>query len=165
MSSASAYRGGNNEVEISVRAKQEVHDLHSWFVEYFNGKPNKDDTFDVQFVPRFHPSFAMVTPDGSTGMKFVSLIEAMKGLYNCNPSISIQCRNVETLHVGPNNCIVIVRYEEWQKNSLNQSKPNNARISTAAFVPEPNAPNGVQWVTLQETWLPDSVLLPENFNF
>jgi hypothetical protein len=43
-------------------------------------------------------------------------------------------------------------YEEWQAADANLT----GRISTAVLTPKSDMPNGLQWMHLHETWLPDA---------
>ena len=147
-------------------AIKEVHDLHRWYVKFFHGNSKKANLYDKEFVSRFHTSFTMIKPDGTTLLHYDNLIKIVKNMYFCNPDIAIKCRNVEVLNATP--AMVVVRYEEYIKNSLNEENRNNARLSTGVLVLPPRgiqSPNGLQWLTIHETWLPEYVLIPENFRF
>jgi hypothetical protein len=47
--------------------------------------------------------------------------------------------------------ILLVTYEEWQQSG----DQTTARLSTALFRDKPDAPNGLEWLHVHETWLPD----------
>ena len=59
----------------------------------------------------------------------------------------IEVRDVETLGLFEDHAVV--RYEEWHRRGEEES----GRVSTALFRADADAPEGVVWVTLQETAL------------
>jgi hypothetical protein len=46
----------------------------------------------------------------------------------------------------------LVTYEEWQNDGVGQI---NGRLSSALFTARAGMPNGVAWLHVHETWLPD----------
>ncbi len=61
--------------------------------------------------------------------------------------------------------IVLATYEEWQKGALNSKPPNNGRVSSAVFLKDRSRPNGLMWLHVHETWLPEAVVSADPFSF
>ena len=90
-------------------------------------------------------SFVMIGPDGRTSnvQQVRSFVEAA---YGRRPT-EFRIRNVA---VRPRTSVCT--YEEWQI----ADGITTGRISTAVMMPEPAMPNGLRWMHLHETWLPDA---------
>lgn len=89
-------------------------------------------------------SFVMIGPDGrsSDAEQVRAFVE---GAYGRRPT-GFEIRNVAVRPDAP-----VGTYEEWQT----VDGVATGRISTAVMVPDPGMPNGLRWVHLHETWLPD----------
>jgi hypothetical protein len=90
----------------------------------------------------------MVTPEGER-VDHAALVDALAESYGRAEEVTfdIEVRDVEALALLEDHAVV--RYEEWQL----QVDGEFGRVSTALFRAEAAAPEGVVWVTLQETAL------------
>jgi hypothetical protein len=129
-------------------AIQEVIDLHIFFQEWLDGSlPNTDAAF-----ARFHAAtaagFTLISPDGSiaAGADTATWIQTAHGTRR-GFRLWTDAHNVRYV----NDNLAVVTYQEWQT----RDGVTTGRISTAIFVAAPAAPNGVAWLHVQETWLPD----------
>jgi hypothetical protein len=122
--------------------EREIRSLHAFFESSFSGTGETGKRAHRALGPEFE----MVAPDGESLDRETVLegIEASAGEYG--PEFAIEVRNLRTVDRTEDRCVV--RYEEHQSN------PDSARVSTAVFAPEVDAPEGVRWVHLHETWLP-----------
>ncbi len=144
-----------NEFEDIVRT--EIEDLHKFFVGWFTG------TFDINsfesgFLSRFDPDFLLIPPAGII-LALDVLSTSIKNTYDTNPDFRIAIRNVKIRRVLENE--IIATYEEWQRNALASTPPNNGRVATVVF----KKTEPLQWLHVHETWVPDSVIATEPFNF
>lgn len=136
---------------LSDDAVTEVRDLHEFFQSWFRGEADCE-AFD-------HPTeslagdFRMVSPDGTESAR-ETVLDGIESARNSetesDPPFVIEIRNPTVRHETDGHCQV--RYEEWQRRGENW----NARLSTALFRRDDDAPNGVVWVDLHETWLDES---------
>jgi hypothetical protein len=56
---------------------------------------------------------------------------------------------------------VLATYEEWQRNALASKPADNGRIATVVFkIGDP-----LKWVHIHETWLPEAVMAPDDYDF
>lgn len=124
--------------------RREITGLHAFFVEWFVG-----DREDARRLERaLAPGFEMVTPDGAVLGRETVLDRIRAGQGRHEPgAFDIDVRNVEVVDRGPT--FALVRYEEWQTTAGEET----GRVSTALFRPAADAPEGVAWSALQETWL------------
>lgn len=130
----------------------EIESLHDFFVDWFTGQA------DGEAIQRLEGAlaadFEMVTPAGVRReyAAVVDGIEAAHASYDPD-AFGIEIRDVEMRYAGEETALV--RYEEWQDTPDGET----GRVSTVLFEDAPDAPGGVVWLDLQETWLerPDSV--------
>lgn len=144
-----------NEFEDIVRT--EIEDLHNFFVGWFTG------TFDINsfesgFLSRFDPDFLLIPPAGII-LALDVLSTSIKNTYNTNPDFRIAIRNVKIRRVLENE--IIATYEEWQRNALASTPPNNGRVATVVF----KKTEPLQWLHVHETWMPEAVQSAGPYDF
>ena len=141
----------------------EVNELHAFFVAWFGGTCERSKSlFDATLRSRIHPSCVLVSPGGTrTGGN--ELLAMIRAAYGSNPLFRIEIRNLEMrIGEGP---YVLATYEEWQRNAINSTPSDNGRLSSALFAKSPDAPRGLQWFHIHETWLPADVIASANYEF
>lgn len=126
--------------------RDEIESLHAFFVDWFTGETAKDTHDRVERA--LGSEFEMVTPSG-TRREYADVVDSIRDGYDDRESdaFDIEIRNVETRYSVDDHALV--RYEEWQET------PNETtgRLSTVLFENDPDAPGGVVWLDLHETWL------------
>ena len=142
----------------------EVIALHRFFEVWFGGHcENDEQAFADGMLCRMREDFTIVLPGGAMleGRRFWP---EFKKLHGDNPDFHISIRNVQrkTLPAAP---IHLVIYEEWQRNARNSKPANNGRLSSALFLEDEKTPNGIAWLHVHETWLPESVTAAEPFDW
>lgn len=125
--------------------RREIVDLHDFFVAWYTGQADGDVT---RVADALAPGFELVSPDGEC-LDRGTVLDAIRGRQATyyDGEFDIEIRNVTCLARGPE--LVTARYEEHQRTDSDAT----ARISTATFRAEADAPNGLRWAALQETWL------------
>lgn len=123
----------------------EIEGLHAFFESWFTGRGGEMD----RARRALGPGFEMVTPAGELRPReaVLSGIRSTEGSHD--PAFAIEIRNVDVVDCEGDRCLL--RYEEHQSGG---DGDDTARVSTALFGPDDDAPEGVRWVHLQETWLP-----------
>lgn len=126
--------------------RAELTGLHEFFVEWFAGSVPREGLSRLERA--LAPEFEMVTPEGERVDRRV-LIDGLAESYGRTEGepFDIDIREVEAVALLEDHAVV--RYEEWQIRPDGES----GRVSTALFRAEDDAPEGVVWVTLQETAL------------
>lgn len=138
-------------MNLEQRCHTEVIELHRFFQDWMNAvlEPT-DENFRLSEV--LADNFAMVTPVGArvSRPEIEQQARASHGAYrDSEEPLTIRIENLEgrALTTGA----YLLGYDEWQETP----DGNHGRRSTAVFREQPDAPNGVEWVHVHETWLPD----------
>jgi hypothetical protein len=129
---------------LADQAAQEVRSLHAAFIELFTGRSQDFD----RCASSLAPDFWMITPDGLLVDRTMVLdrLTAMRA-----PS-DFLIRISDLGLVADFGDSVLLRYIEEQYREAKTTR----RIATALFSADKNAPCGVIWRYLQETWMRDA---------
>lgn len=127
--------------------RAEIVGLHEFFVAWFDGSVSRRELSRLERA--LAPEFEMVTTEGDR-VDHAALVEGLAESYGRTEGepFDIEVRDVESLGLFENHAVV--RYEEWQRRGEDEE---SGRVSTALFRADADAPEGVVWVTLQETAL------------
>jgi len=152
---AGARTGGAvAEPNMRDRCRREVVELHRFFQDWFGGVLQNDDDTLGRFAGVMAEGFLIVPPSGAaTEREF--LLERLRGAHGSWATGGDKPGRIwiENLRVRRSvDDWAIVTYEEWQE----VGGETRGRISTAVFGRRENTPNGVEWLHVHETWLPDS---------
>lgn len=126
---------------LAGSAAREVVELHAFFVEAFTGR-NRDFNRAEQALAA---DMLMVTPEG----RRVTRAQIMAGLTNAKArgDFRITIRDIKPVSEAGQS--VLLQYVEEQYRDGETSE----RVSVALFEAAPEAPCGVVWRYLQETWI------------
>ena len=124
-----------------------MRELHEFFARWFSGWLEEDEIGRLEVA--LHPDFTIVGPTGATLDRdgIISGVRAGHG----RGATSIDIHGLATLHQEDG--ILIGRYEEWQSRKLADVVEERRLRSTAVFVTDDAAPNGVRWLTVHETFI------------
>ena len=115
----------------------EIVELHRFFEQWLSGEIDDFSRCDRVLAT----DFTMVGPGGDLQAR-----EALvRGLLDAHGqrNVSIRVEKVVSNELGPG--LTLARYEEWQDS--------RGRLSTAVFRDRADTPNGIEWVTVHETWI------------
>ena len=142
----------------------EVIELHRFFEDWFGGYcDDSEEVFSEGILSRMHGDFNIILPGGMM-IYGADFWPEFRKLYGSNPDFHISIRAIQQQPLVSDS-VYLVNYQEWQRNAR-QSKPeNNGRLSSAVFLADKDAPNGIKWFHVHETWLPDSVIAAEPFDW
>ncbi|NJN83341.1 MAG: DUF4440 domain-containing protein [Caldilineaceae bacterium] len=127
--------------------RSEIKQLHRFFEQWFQATiPNTDEAF-ARLPAVIHPSFALISPEGSRTER-QALLTWIRNTHGARPSLRLWTEQIEPVYVETDLALLV--YHEWQEGEAARS----ARISSALFRRAADAPCGVQWVHVHETWLP-----------
>lgn len=128
----------------------EIVELHEFFQGWLGGTlPDNDATF-ARMVDTMTASFILITPAGViiTG---AALSADLRGAHGSRPGWRMWIENAQLRYQeGP---LTIATYEEWQQTGTTTT----ARISTAIFRAQAGTPNGLVWMHVHETWVPNKI--------
>jgi len=130
----------------------EVNELHIFFEDWLSAKYEQSEEKFQRILGVLAPEFEIVAPNGFH-MNREDILSLVWDLYGCkkdsDPPFKLwieKCRD-RTIGVG----VSLVTYEEWHR--MNDVK--KGRFSTAIMRLSPGCPNGVEWLHIHETWLPE----------
>jgi hypothetical protein len=141
----------------------DIVELHEFFVSWFRGEVEKsDEYFQQRFTARFADNFEYILPGGEL-LQLNALTDMLQGAYASSPEFKMNIRDVHSKNAADTD-LAMVNYLELQTGALNSSA-NNARISSALMKLDDATPNGVLWLNLHETWLDETTLDRQWFDF
>ena len=134
-------------MNLEAKARSEVMALHQFFEDWFLGLAGTEYS---RLETALAADFEMVTPGGIvvTRGPLIEQLRGALGSWRASPK-KIEIRDISSLYLAGG--WILVRYEEWH---LPEQGEAVGRLSTAVFRSTSAAPLGVEWVRLQETWLP-----------
>lgn len=132
------------------RCEEEIADLHRFFVDWFRGEVPQSDAAWARVTSALDGDFQLVTPDGEALPREILLegIRARYGQHGPTSDFTIWTQRVEVRYADAT--FVLATYQEWQRCDGEE----RGRQSTALFAPDPQAPHGLRWRHVHETWLP-----------
>lgn len=133
------------------RCAEEVEALHRFFEGWFVGTLERSDEAFAELPAALEEGFAIIGPSGRMVERELLLTELRRAHGAWQPLggriwiENFQLRqSVDSLYV--------VTYEERQQ----QGGSETSRVSTALLRDSPNAPRGLGWLHVHETWLPEA---------
>ena len=144
--------------------EQECADFHGFLNEWFPGTCPRDDAlFEARHAAHLDDAFEIILPDGGL-MARGPFITYLHGLYGANPAFRKEIRGLE-IRASDASGLVLVNYQEWQKNASNTTPANHARMVSAALRPSERTPSGLQWLQIHETMLAAEAVADDPFDF
>ncbi|MFE3449171.1 DUF4440 domain-containing protein [Nonomuraea sp. NPDC059194] len=135
-------RKGVSPVEATA-CQAEIVRHHETIEGWLNGRAPRSD-LDV-FASAHSSDFAYTSPDGRT-LPMPDLMAMIESAHGAAPSLVIEIRDVEV--VASADTVVVATYEERHYGP----DPRNRR-ATVVFVRDADAPHGLRWRHLHETWI------------
>jgi hypothetical protein len=131
---------------MASAARSEVHALHEFFTRWFRGEIAEASGIE-RVTAALSAEFRMVPPSGLA----LGREDVLAGLRRARASrpadFTIVIAGAEVIWSDADHALVV--YVEHQTAAGGMSE----RRSSAFFIRQPAAPNGVQWRHLQETWM------------
>ena len=124
---------------------REIVELHEFFQGYFLGTIDADDVGRLEAA--LAADFTIVGPGGGVTAR-ADTVAAVRGGHASATQLRITVIGAQLLVDGPD--VVVARYEEHHESANGAT----GRLSTVVFTRESDAPNGLRWRTVHETWLP-----------
>lgn len=124
--------------------QREVEELHEFFEGFLGAGDGSLERVDAALGEEF----VIIGPGGDLRSKAETL-EALSAGRGRVPELAIWTSGHRL--IAETEDLIVVAYNEHQRTSSSETN----RWSTAVFRPDSAAPNGVTWIHLQETWLPE----------
>ncbi len=134
---------------LEDRAAREVTELHQFFAQWFRAELTKDGPDFARFSTVPPRGFHIIPPSGNLIEKapLLSGLKAAHGQWHADGSARIWIENLRTRSLAEG--LILVTYEEWQT----RDGETRGRISSAILQADAEAPNGLIWLSVHETWL------------
>ncbi len=131
-------------------ATREVIELHDFFQAWLTAAlPETDDAF-ARFAGTAAPGFTLISPDGRQ-LDRATVTAWIREAYGSRPGSRLWTTD-HAIRYEDDRC-VLATYLEWQT----RDGVTTCRISSALFVADGSAPNGLLWQHVHESWLsPDA---------
>lgn len=132
--------------DLETNAWAEVVARHAFFVDWFTGQAPESAMEDTTRC--FAPDFHMIAPDGGQLDRdaVLSMLQGAGGSRKSGPfAIEVEMRRT----IQPSADLALIVYDELQRTDAGRT----ARRSTALFSPDADAPGGVVWRHLHESWI------------
>lgn len=133
----------NTNSKTIERIISEVHGLHQFFENWFNGTISPDQF--RRFKNAISSKFNLITPRAEI-FDSTSILELVKEGYNTEQDRRIWTENISVRSIGN---LYLATYHELQE----QGGQRSTRLSTALFSKHQDAPNGYLWEHVHETWI------------
>jgi len=138
-------------MSITERSEREVVEFHEFIEDWLAGRtPDEDGTYDRARTV-LADSFEITSPSGETRESSGILAEMAAGHGTAGEAFEIRVENL-TSRFAFDGDACLVTYEEHQRPTPDAEWTR--RYSTAVFRDAEEAPNGVEWIHLHETWMP-----------
>lgn len=125
----------------------EIRQLHAFFEDWFRGRIPRETERFARFADVLDRSFVLVAPSGERASAS-RLVEYVESLHSSrSPEFSIRVEEAEAQFLGDEHALA--SYIEVQQDADGQTR----RRSTAVFTADGEAPNGVRWLRVHETWI------------
>ncbi len=142
---------------LEQEVREEIEELHRFFVRWFNGTIEKE-TLDDCLTSHLHPTVNFIPPEG----RLISRDDIVSGFrqgYGSNPNFRIQIRDVKVRYEMEAH--LLATYTEWQISAKASEQSQNARFTSVLMTKQ----KPFQWLHIQETWLPEDVRAADPFDF
>lgn len=142
---------------LEDQARNEIEALHEFFVGWFSGAL-AEESFESVFLPRVCGDIVYIPPAGHQ-WGYAELVDAIRGGYASNLDFRISIRNVRLRRNLTDH--LVVTYEEWQRNALVSTPPDNGRVATVIF----EKGDQLRWLHIHETWMPPDQMAAGPYDF
>ena len=132
--------------DVERRCRDEIVALHDFFEAWLSGtRPDTDRSFD-RVRQALASDFQLIHPEGRW-MTRTDILDGLRTNHGSQPDLTIEIRNVRVLDGGET--LIVATYEEWQTSD----EATDGRQSTVVFARDADAPHGLRWQHVHETWI------------
>lgn len=132
---------------LRARCEDEVLELHRFFQAWYRGEIDADGEAFGRVSEVLAEGFHLVSPEGEMVARS-DILAAIRRSHASKPADFVI--RTERCHFrAGGRGLGVVTYEEWHE----EEGKSRGRISTAVLQDRADAPQGVEWVHVHETWL------------
>jgi len=140
-----------SDTPAAEQCEREIREMHRVIRDWLAGTLPDDDAGFAGFRDVLAPDFEIVYPNAERQPR-AELLDLFRGAHgmHAGAGFDIAIRNVrDRFALGDAR---VLTYEEWQTTRTH----TDARLTTVIFHPDPAQRNGVAWLHVHETALPES---------
>lgn len=123
----------------------EIEELHAFFQAWFAGAVPDDEAHFGRFSSTLSPDFTIIPPSGNI-IDSTTIQHRLRDAYGTS-NTQIWIEKASARRLGGQHIVAV--YEEWQR----RDGVTSVRQSSAIFSRSQQAPNGVIWQHVHETWI------------
>lgn len=132
---------------LRARCEDEVLELHRFFQAWYRGEIAADGEAFARVSEVLAEGFHRISPEGDLVGRS-EVLTAIRGSHaSRSPELVIRIERCQFRAGGRG--LGVVTYEEWHE----EGDESRGRIATAILQDRADAPQGVEWVHVHETWL------------
>jgi hypothetical protein len=132
---------------LSLEAcEREIVGLHAFFQAWLEGSAPATDAAFARFLQATSTAFTLISPDGTTAGA-ATTAAWIRASHGTRPGFRLWT-DEHRLRAGGDDW-ALVTYREWQTNQ----DVTTLRLSTALLLTDANAPLGLCWAHVHETWI------------
>ena len=126
----------------------EIEELHHFFETWLTGRSEKNEGVFARCRDVMADGFELVNPSGRSTDRDTLCRRIFDAHGISGEPLRIWTENYQGRMLGDR--LHLTTYEEWQETG----EQRRGRLATAIFRLKPDAPEGVEWIHVHETWLP-----------
>ncbi|MFV1988082.1 MAG: DUF4440 domain-containing protein [Gemmatimonadota bacterium] len=124
----------------------EIEELHAFFEAWMGGTiPRTEEQLD-RLEEALEKRFTFVTTSGQV-LAREAIVGAVRESHGARPGLRIRLREPRLVHSCKHH--VVATYQEWQEAEGERT----GRTSTVVLERKEEAPNGLVWIHVHETWI------------
>ncbi len=131
---------------MQIACKTEIEALHQFFQDWFSGAIAQSEANFTRITRALSSEFALISPDGTLA-DYATVIGWLRGGYGSRPHFRLWTDKIAVRHQRGD--LALATYEEWQEIDGQIT----TRLSTVLFGVNADAPQGVAWLHVHETWI------------
>lgn len=132
---------------LRARCEDEVLELHRFFQSWYRGEIDLDGEAFARVSEVLAEGFHLISPEGAMVGRGDVLASIRRNHGTRDPDFVIRTERCHFRAGGRG--LGVVTYEEWH----DEDGESRGRISTAVLQDRADAPQGVEWLHVHETWL------------
>jgi hypothetical protein len=131
---------------LAQRAEREIADLHHFFEDWFCGRVEQTREHFARFAEVTAEEFHLISPSGVMIDRAQALAWIWE-MHGARPTTRMGVDKVRVVSRRAGYCVAV--YEEWQETPDTRT----VRLSSALLDENTDAPNGLRWLHVHETWI------------
>lgn len=141
---------------METLCRDEVIALHQFFEGWFTGRLARHEAVFERCCRALAPGFRLLSPRAVVHER-QPLLDALWQAHGKKARLRIWIEELACQPVAGRDDLALVTYQEWQ----DEGGAITCRLSSALMAADADAPGGVVWLHVHETWAPDAAARAE----